>query len=415
MPDLPLQHPWTRAEMETMAGQGLCLPDIDRELQRLSKTWLRPIRCARKRLILVLHATDESHHPLWDQINSVCEGWIDLDIETFIRRGESIPGLQVKTTPMVVRPLPPLQRWWQLPDGRLLTSRDRESYSSLDAFIKSPYQWVLGHKARLYAGGLDVLTSGKRLKGNLVHRLIEYFFQQHPGWSKMTAERITAWMENVLPRLLGEEGATLLTPGMAAEKEAFREVAQRSLLALVKHLSTARVKDVRVEQYDTARLFDGELGGYIDLLLTDDRGKEAVVDLKWGGYRYREDDLRKNRSFQLAVYAYLRKKSAGLTYWPAQANFIIDGPRMLTQYNKAFPDAIVVASESGEGVDRLWERFVVTWRWRRAQLDQGLVEVTVKGTEPTEESTLPEDGLSIDEYNDAFNDYAVLTGWGTER
>ena len=415
MPDLPVQHPWTRAEMETMAGQGLCLPDINRELQRLSKTWLRPIRCARKRLVLTLHATDESHHPLWDQINSVCEGWIDLDIETYIRRGESIPGLQVKTTPMVVRQLPLLQRWWQLPNGQFLTPRDKESYSSLDAFIKSPYQWVLGHKARFYAGVFDVLTSGNRLKGNLVHRLIEYFFQQHPDWIKMTTERITAWMENVLPRLLEEEGATLLTPGMAAEKEAFREIAQRSLLALVKHLSTARIKDVRVEQYDTAQLFDGELDGYIDLLLTDDKGKESVVDVKWGGYQYREDDLRKNLSFQLAVYAYLRKKSAGLTYWPAQANFIIDGPRMLTQNRKAFPDAIVIASESGEGVDRLWERFVVTWRWRRDQLDQGLVEVTVKGTESNEKSTPPVDGLSIDEYNDTFNDYAVLTGWGAER
>ena len=39
----------------------------------------------------------------------------------------------------------------------------------------------------------------------------------------------------------------------------------------------------------------------------------------------------------------------------------------------------------------------------------------MKGAEPTEGSTPPEDGLSIDEYNDAFNDYAVLTGWGTER
>ena len=44
MPDLPPLHPWTRSEMRTLATEGLHLPAIDRELQRLARTWLDPDR-----------------------------------------------------------------------------------------------------------------------------------------------------------------------------------------------------------------------------------------------------------------------------------------------------------------------------------------------------------------------------------
>jgi len=413
MPELPSPHPWTRSEMADLSAEGLHLPDIDRELLRLSKTWLRPVRCARERLILVLHATDENQHPLWDKIQSTSEGWVDLGITAFLQEGRELPGFGIKTSPVAVQPLPPLKRWWQLPDGAFLIPRDKESYSSLDALINSPYQWVCKHKLWLYAGGLKAPESGNRLKGSLVHRLFELYFQQHKNWQDVTEGQIVDWLENLLPQLLEQEGATLLAPGIAAERESFREVAIRALLVLVEHMKAAHIQDVRVEHHDTVPLFGAELEGYIDLLLTDKDGRETVVDVKWSGYKYRESELRQNRSFQLAVYAYMRKTSAALSYWPNRANFIIDGQRMLSQENPVFPGAVVVPSESGEGIIELWNRFDSTYRWRRTQLDQGLVEVTVTGTEPTEASIPPEDGLVIDDFNDAFNDYVVLTGWGS--
>lgn len=414
MPELPLPHPWTRSELSDLTAQGLHLPVIDRELLRLSKTWLRPVRCVRERLILVIHATDKDHHPLWEKVQCASEGWVDLEIEAFLHDGRKLPGFEVKTSPVAVQPLPLLKRWWQLPDGAFLTPRDKESYSSFDALINSPYQWVCKHKLWLYTGGLKAPESGNRLKGSLVHRLFELFFHQHQNWQHVTEGQIVDWVKNLLPQLLEQEGATLLTPGMAAEREAFREVAMWALLVLVGHMKAAHIRDVRVEHHDCVPLFGGELEGYIDLLLTDKDGRETVVDVKWSGYRYRETELRQNRSFQLAVYSYMRKTSAALSYWPYRANFIIDGQRMLSQENRVFPNAVIVPSESGEGIGELWNRFESTYRWRRAQLDQGLVEVTVTGTEPTEASVPPGDGLVIDSFNDAFNDYAVLTGWRSQ-
>ena len=59
-----------------------------------------------------------------------------------------------------------------------------------------------------------------------------------------------------------------------------------------------------------------------------------------------------------------------------------------------------------------WLRLEQTWRWRKAQFDRGLVEVTVSETEMTADSTPGDDCLPIPEASDSFNDYHVLTGWG---
>ena len=42
------------------------------------------------------------------------------------------------------------------------------------------------------------------------------------------------------------------------------------------------------------------------------------------------------------------------------------------------------------------------------------MEVTVTGTEPDAASVPPEDGMPIEDVNDRFSEYGVLTGWGEE-
>jgi len=71
----------------------------------------------------------------------------------------------------------------------------------------------------------------------------------------------------------------------------------------------------------------------------------------------------------------------------------------------------VFAPVDEQGAAALWAAFESTWRWRRGQLDQGQIEVTVTGTESDGRSLAPEDGLAIGEHNDRFNEYATLTGW----
>jgi hypothetical protein len=77
-----------------------------------------------------------------------------------------------------------------------------------------------------------------------------------------------------------------------------------------------------------------------------------------------------------------------------------------------FNDSLACMSATGETTPDLWRRFEATRRWRRKQMDAGLVEVTVTGTEPDADSAPPADGMHIDDVNDRFSEFGVLTGWG---
>ncbi|MFI3184956.1 MAG: hypothetical protein QX198_03150, partial [Methylococcaceae bacterium] len=63
-------YPWSRLELKQLNEQGVLLPDLDQQLQRQALSWLKPINAAQERLIIVLHESDEAHHPLWDQLCS---------------------------------------------------------------------------------------------------------------------------------------------------------------------------------------------------------------------------------------------------------------------------------------------------------------------------------------------------------
>jgi RecB family exonuclease len=414
MPVLPRPYPWTRSERSVLAAHDVMLQSMDDRLEYEAKTWLRPVLSAKNRIMFVMHHSDEEHHPLWDQMTTCAGGWLEIDAEKLVLAGGKLAELNVKSTALDYRPLPTFRRWWKIKDAKLLDRRERESYSSLDTFVKSPYQWVLKYKARLQEGSLAALPSGNLLKGSLVHRLIEDFFTEHTHWEKLNAKQIDQWLKAYIPVLLEQEGAVLLLPGQTVEREAFTRTADQALKALVGALKGAKIKSVAVESHESGKFIGGRLNGYIDMLLADAKSRETVLDVKWGGYTYRMADLKNNRHLQLAVYAHLRKQKTKSPEWPPQAYFVIDEAQILAQDNACFPEAIAYPAENGETTKDLWKRFEATWKWRRAQLDKGLIEVTVEGTEPDGNSEPPENGLESESDYNRFNDYPVLTGWGED-
>jgi hypothetical protein len=51
------------------------------------------------------------------------------------------------------------------------------------------------------------------------------------------------------------------------------------------------------------------------------------------------------------------------------------GAPFFTPDDRAFPAAEVVPSASGENTAQLWQRFIESWKWRKAQIECGLFEV----------------------------------------
>jgi len=399
--------PWSRTERAALEANGVLLQAEDAQLAWLGKAWLRPVLCARERCTIVLHDDAERHHPVWDQIASLAEGLPILQIDS----AEAIASLGIKQCPLAARKLPPRVRWWQLPASVTLPRRTAESFSSLDAYIHSPYQWLLRYAARIRPGSLGSVRDGNLLKGSLAHRLFEDFCNAHSNIGGIRATDITAWTAANIDTLLQTEGALLREPGRQAECERFITQAQDALIVLVEHLQSAGVVSVQMELKQEGHYAGGDLTGSIDVLATRADGQEAVIDIKWGGKKYRREALLENSYLQLATYSQLRRNN-GAALPPSLSYFIVADAHMLSMNHTFFPNAEILKPASEESTLLYWQRFENTWRWRKAQFDRGRVEVTVTGTEPDENST-PDDGsLDIPATSDTYNDYAVLTGWG---
>lgn len=399
--------PWSRAERAALAASGVELHAEDAQLEWLGKAWLRPLLSARERCTFILHDDTERHHPLWDQIASLTEGLPVLQIA----RSDTARDLGVNSNALTPRTLPPKVRWWQLTTSKTVCARDAESYSSLDAYIHSPYQWLLRYVARIRPGSLANVSDGNQLKGSLAHRLYEEFLNAHHAISSIDPSMIALWVDKHIHPLLQQEGALLLEAGRQAECERFITQVQDSLTTLVEHLQSAAVVSVQMELWQEGRFAGGVLNGSIDLLATRADGTEAVIDIKWGGKKYRRDALLANNYLQLATYAQLRRDN-GATVPPSLSYFIVVDATLLSLNHTFFPDADILVPADDESTAAYWQRFEQSWHWRSAQFGRGLIEVTVSDTEPTEESQPGEDCLEIPEASDSFNDYSVLTGWG---
>lgn len=397
--------PWSAGERRGLLAAGVELQDEDAQWDWLAQAWLRPVVSARKELILILHEDAERRHPVYEQLSCIAPGLTAQAVDA----DSTVEGLGLSREPLAHAPLPALQRWWQLPDGTPLTDREFESYSSLDAYLYSPYQWLLRYCARVQAGSLGAVSDGNLLKGNLAHRLFQQYFDTHPAPLTAAGKDIICWVDRELPRLLGEEGALLLEAGRQAECQRFIVQSGEALVALVEHLRAAEVEQVAMEEWQEGEFDGGGLQGSIDLLATRADGNEAVVDIKWGGRRYRRDALLADRYLQLAVYHHLRREQTGRS--PALSYFIVNDAHMLSLDHAFFPHAeIIERAADGDSTD-YWRQVESLWRWRRQQLERGLVEVTVAGTEPDARSEPPPDGPDLPATSDDFNEYWGLTGW----
>lgn len=401
MPAMPGAYPWSQSEIRQLAAAGVDLPDPAEALEQTARAWLKPILAARRQLILVLPPKGVEVHPVWLMIEALVSGIPVRALESRLTEGG--PGSAV------VRhvPLPGRRRWWTLPDGALPTRKGRESYSSLELMLFNPYHWVLKYAAALRPSRILALGHDFRLLGNLAHGLVERFFQQADALQMVDAD-FAAWFGPAFEAIVAEEGATLLMPGRRSDLEGFRLQLRQALEQLRHQLGRAGVVNVTPEMELEGQFAGGVLGGYADLVLTRADGAQAVVDMKWAGNKF-ADVLKENRHLQLAIYAELLRQKNGA--WPQVGYFVLSRGQLLMTEDGFFPEARLVRKATEENTAHLWLRFIETWKWRRAQLDAGQIEVVLEAIEETDASTFPDTGLVAQVLYPGYNDYLALAGW----
>ncbi len=406
-PSRDIGYPWSRKELAWLRANGVALFDIEDVLRNRTRRWLRPILNARDQLTLAVHDSEKGYHPLWTQITNLFDGLLEVRVEDALLNGTSLDAIGIATRPLPVRTLTTPRRWWQLPDDVEIPRRPVESYSSLSKLFDWPHGYVLRYAANLRPGRAQDLSDGNRLYGNLAHRLFERYFNENLLWGLLDTAGRREWFARELPSLIETEAALLLEPGHGVEKQRVSTTLERALVALIDHLRAADVGSVQPELHVEAPFKSILIGGDIDLLLTDRRGREIVLDIKWGSEKFRAEQLRSNRHVQLAAYAYLRRTKR----FPYQAFFIIESGHILAQDASVFPDAVVCPPNNGESVEDLWRHVGASYDWRWKQLADGRIEANVAGTQPTQASNPPAAALDASDDPDRFDDFVNLTGW----
>ncbi|MEM9620689.1 MAG: PD-(D/E)XK nuclease family protein [Pseudomonadota bacterium] len=403
----PLAPPiWSSAEQLELQAAGIHLPDQAALLQGHALARLRPVLNCRDRLVMVVH-DDEVHqqvgkHPVWQQLNSAFTGYPELNLDDVLWGGVHEEWLQVPAPELRRTDLPARVSHWQLPPHVDINPRAVESYSSLSKLFFFPHEWVLNYAARLHPGRAEDLSDGNLLYGNLAHRLFELFFQQHGAWQTADVTDVERWLRAVLPVLIETEGAVLLEPGRGVDRQRVCMVLEQSLVRLLEHLRSADIVKVEPEQTLQRDYVDGvTLQGTVDLLLTHRSGRQIVLDAKWGGERYRGQELRENRQLQLFSYAYL------LSYgddWPEAVYFVISTGNILAQDNRTFPQALTFTPVEPIAAGEVWRQGLATYAWRMQQLKAGRIDLP---------GAAAADGmLHNDGADDPFDDFRLLLGWG---
>ncbi len=394
--------PWSKAELAELNKLDVILQSVDDRLDAFGHAWLRPILKAKEKVIIVLNGDVDRHHPIWDQISSQSKGLIEQDM----CNPNVLNDLRIPLSNLDTKPLPTKIRWWQLPKEQKIEPRASESYSSLNDFINSPYIRVLKYASKIRGGSLSTINDGNLLKGSLAHRLIENFFLAFPDIQNIDPGALPVWIDENIFFLLQTEGAVLLETGRYAERQAFTSTVKQSLRVLIEHLQTAKIVAVETEQPQTGQFSGGNLNGYIDIVATHEDGTKAIIDIKWGGSKYRRSELIESRYLQLAVYDRLLQKSPNLSY------FILVDAKMFNLNHDFFKNGENITPENQEGCTQFWTRFENTWTWRNTQINSGRIEVTVSGTEPDEHSVPSnKNSLTIPDTSDKFSDYGALIGW----
>jgi len=379
----PRPKPWTRDEMAALSSVGVDFVDPRALLAAEAEAWRRTVLSTTKRLVLVVPGTHEgtaaTPHPLWDEIATRLDldsrpreaARICCEVRDVVRDGTK--GPLVPLVPIAALALPEAAEAWTLP-ARLLDARDSNatgaSATALQALVGCPLAWVLEHRAKLRFGSVTKVAEGPLLNGNLSHRLVEELFRE--GAFDQSENDFNARARSAAEALIRTEAATLLLPGAIFERAQLEKQVAFAMRELYRYLAKAGFRIKSVEEPVVLNATVGSPHGRLDLLLVDDAGAEAILDLKWGRSTY-EAYLQRGTAIQLALYSRAVGARTTPVTSPPAAYFALANAKVLTTDPRMKAEQPV----AGISLPETWERFERTREAVVSRMDEGEVLVAL--------------------------------------
>lgn len=350
--------PWRRDELMALRRAGITFPDPQRLLAERAAAARRAFACATERVILVSASSAAGsslgNHPLWDEIVARTKLNDTAVARLMVDAKQLLDGAGARST-LLNPPLESRARI-ELPGGRTewtpdcaIAPLDQLSYASLDALLGCPLRWVLRYRAGTHSGGHS-LPPLFQLSGSLGHRLVEVLHQQaaFDAADADLRERASA----ALAELYEREAALLLRPGMAFERSQLERQLVSAVVEFSRSLRAAGLRIVGVEHPIDVTHGGAKVEGRIDVLVEDAGGERAIIDMKWGIARYREQ-LESGQALQLALYAFAHAAEHGASALPATAYFSLKQGKLFGLRSPILPQAEVV---TGPSLADTWRR-----------------------------------------------------------
>ena len=376
---------WYVHELYYLQGKGV-LPDLPmKDNQRLSWYRKQAFLKTKKRLFLFLPERVEGAEiqpfPLFGDLNACFDNLdalkISLDFQLSGKYPDfpllaafNLPNLQsiIPAPPTAVPLFLHIDTLLELPE------RKDESFTSLESLFYYPYKYVFQYKLGLYKAKSLEIIGEKRLYGNLAHRLFEQLIKDTDYWYKEEII-IQQWIEESLPVLFEQEGATMLQYGKEPEKSVLSRKLTQGLLKFVKIMKNDGWEPDSVETKLTGTFCDKPVSGIVDIILKKGNDR-AIIDLKWSGKNYRMDLLKNKEDLQLALY-YSLLHQTGTFDNVYTAFYIIESGELLSRNMRIANEGISNFSIEDPKVTyaEILSKMSSTFHWRKEQLSRAQIEI----------------------------------------
>jgi ATP-dependent helicase/nuclease subunit B len=209
--------------------------------------------------------------------------------------------------------------------------REVESASSLSKLLGCDLAYVLTYKARLSGMDSASLEYNERVMGIIAHEVISTIFKE--GASLTPAEALSS-ANKIIDDIIRDKAPQVLQKENVRRLSDLKETVFRDIEFYATFLQDNKLSVIGAEK-DIPKS-DKTLGpvhvmGQIDHILADENGKQIIMDHKFGGAKYKEQDLVSGKSLQLALYSKLVSGKAH----PDLAYHIISSNKILV-LNKSF-------------------------------------------------------------------------------
>lgn len=356
-------------EVKYLRGKGVRL--WDKDLQNRSALWAikNSLRKVSGSLDIVMPAENNgkklSLHPIIIELQERLKDKFDLLVVD-----ES--DLPMRIEQNAITPLPEPKAEYRF-NNLNVQAREKESYSSLEKLILSPFDYTLEYFARLRDKGVRQIQDLERTKGNVAHKIIETLVEDS---GKNVTKFIELWkneFDDLFRQAVEQVGMILMLDENRIEQEKFKFRIRNSLATLSAIIIGNDLRIVGCEVPEAAD-FDGmpTVETRMDLLLTNKAGEYVIFDMKWSSSNYHKNKLAENKAMQLEVYRAVMEKKHPDKKVAATGYFLL--PKGLLVTSGSFRNTTHVTKVTPDNTADVFCQVRNSYKYRYDQLLEGVVE-----------------------------------------